>query len=133
MTDRMTAAEYRDQFGGANKMIKSKYRNVKTTVDGITFDSKREAARYCELKLMERSGEITFLELQPKFILQEGFTTDAGENIREIAYIADFSYHELSSNKAIVEDTKGVETKDFRIKRKLLLKRYPEYELRVIK
>ena len=53
----------------------SKYRNKKTELDGIAFDSKREAERYAELKLLERAGEISYLQLQPEVILQDKFVT----------------------------------------------------------
>src|SRR5690606_369436 len=67
MTEQMSAKEYRDAFAKERKP--SKYRNVRTTVDGITFDSKREAERYGELKTMEAAGVISDLELQPRFPL----------------------------------------------------------------
>ena len=67
----------------------SKYRNRKTIHDGITFDSKGEANRYCELKILERAGEISDLTLQPKFTLQESFKKN-GKTHRAITYIADF-------------------------------------------
>jgi len=67
----------------------NKYRNIKTTVDGIRFDSKREAERYSELKLLERAGIITDLKLQPKFELIPKHNGN-----RALTYIADFSYTE---------------------------------------
>lgn len=51
----------------------NKYGNIKTVIDGIKFDSKRESERYLELKLLEKAGEISDLKLQPRFILQHGF------------------------------------------------------------
>ena len=62
----------------------SKYRNKKTTVNGISFDSQKEAARFQELLLMQEAGEITGLRLQPEFTLQEAFTTLQGERVREM-------------------------------------------------
>jgi len=70
----------------------SKYGNKRTVVDGITFDSKREAQRYQELKLMEHAGEIFNLEIQPKFELIPKFTATSGENRRAVTYTADFRY-----------------------------------------
>ena len=108
----------------------NKYRNKKVQVDMYVFDSIAESRRYKELKLLERAKEITELELQPKFILQEGFKKN-GKTYRPIYYIADFKYKE--KGKTIVEDVKGVETKEFKIKHKLFEKKYPELELRIIK
>ena len=98
-----------------------KYYNKKTTVDGITFDSKKEAHRWWELKLMERAGEITELNRQQKFIL---IPSQKAQNRTEraVTYVADFCY--LEDGKLVVEDTKGFKTKDYIIKRKLMLKRY---------
>lgn len=99
------------------------------TVDGIVFDSKREAARYLELRAMERAGLISELELQPEFELQEAFTR-AGKRERAITYRADFRYRDDESGHWIVEDVKGMRTEVYRIKRKLLLHQYPEINFR---
>lgn len=107
----------------------NKYRARKTTVDGITFDSKGEARRYAELKLMERAGVIANLELQPAYVLQEAFRCPWNGAQRAIKYVADFRYAE--GGKTIVEDFKGKETEVYRIKRKMFLKRYPEIVFRV--
>lgn len=69
----------------------NKYRNKKIQVDMYVFDSIAESKRYKELKLLERAGEISELELQPKFLLQEGFKKN-GKTYRKIEYIADFMY-----------------------------------------
>ena len=94
-----------------------KYNAKKTVVDGITFDSKKEAARYVELKAMEQAGEITHLELQPKFQLQAKYKNGAGKGIREVSYIADFQYKQ--DGKVIVEDVKGVKTEVYKLKKKM--------------
>ena len=104
----------------------SKYRNIKTIVDGIKFDSKREAQRYGELKLLVKAGLITDLKLQPKFELIPKHNGN-----RALAYIADFSYAE--DGKKIVEDVKGMETKEFKIKKKLFEYFYPDLELRIVR
>lgn len=75
----------------------SKYKNIKVMVDGIKFDSKAEARRYAELKLMEDTGHIKELKLQPKFELQPKYKNNKGETIRAITYKADFSYIETHS------------------------------------
>lgn len=92
----------------------SKYGARKTIIDGITFDSKKEAARYKELKLMERGGLIQGLVLQQAFEL---VPKQPGE--RAVKYIADFVYWE--DGKPVVEDVKGKRTRDYIIKRKLML------------
>ncbi len=109
----------------------NKYKNKKTIVDNIKFDSKAEANRYIELKLLEKSGKISDLELQPKFELQEKYINNKGEKIRAITYKADFCY--LERNKIVVEDVKGVITKEFAIKKKLFEYKYKDVEFRLIK
>jgi len=101
----------------------SKYKAVKTVVDGITFASKREAKRYSELKLLERAGQIRNLELQPKFPLVVN-----GQKI--CGYIGDFSFFE--GEKRVIEDSKGVRTRAYRIKRKLLLALHPGLDHREV-
>lgn len=100
----------------------NKYGAKKTVVNGITFDSQREADRYCELMLMLRAGEIRELKLQPEFTLQEGFRTPSGEKVRAVKYIADFSYKMTidGEERTCVEDVKGVRTKDYALKKKLM-------------
>ena len=94
----------------------NKYRAVKTEVDGIVFDSKREAARYMELMLMQRAGEIKRLELQPKY--------DCIVNGRKICtYRADFRYS--TNENSIVEDVKGMKTPVYKLKKKLVEALYP--------
>lgn len=85
----------------------TKYRAVKTMIDNITFDSKREAARYCELKLLFRAGKIQQLELQPEY-----------EIVIHKKYRADFRYYE--NGELIVEDVKGIRTREYISKRKAM-------------
>lgn len=112
---------------------RSKYGAKKVTIDGEVFDSRKEANRWRELKLLERAGEIRDLKRQVKFTLIEAQREPdslgpkggikRGKIIeREAAYIADFTYYEGS--KFIVEDSKGVRTPEYILKRKLLLDRY---------
>lgn len=96
-----------------------KYRARKTEVDGIVFDSKLEARRYRELKLLEKAGEISDLQLQVKYELIPAQRLDGKVVERALNYVADFVY--LENNKWVVEDTKGVRTRDYIIKRKLML------------
>lgn len=104
----------------------SKYHNRKTTVNGITFDSKLEAARYSELLVLERGGFISALTCQPKFVLQEAFEHN-GKKERAITYVADFKYLDTDTNEWIVEDAKGKRTEVYKLKRKLFLVKYGRY------
>lgn len=102
-----------------------KFKNLKPVVDGITFDSQKEANYYCELKIQKRAGGIKDFELQPEFLLQEGFRDKNGDWHRAIKYIADFKV--LHNDGTVVYiDTKGKRTALYQVKKKLLLKRYPE-------
>ena len=109
-----------------------KYHNRKCTVTipgsvkQITFDSVKEARRFGELELMKNTGKIRNLRLQVNFTLQEGFTTAAGERVRPIVYRADFVYQEPSPTgwRTIVEDVKGVRTKEYSMKRKMMLEKF---------
>ena len=111
--------------------MRNKYNAIKTIIDGIKFDSKKEAGRYLELKELQKLEKIIIIELQPKFLLQDGFKHN-GKAIRAINYIADFSYHDISSGKLIIEDVKGIQTDVFKLKHKLFLFKYPDIILRLI-
>lgn len=108
----------------------SKYHSRKIVRDGITFDSLKEYRRFCELCLLEKAGAITDLERQVEFVLipaqREPDTIGKRGGIKKgkvieqkCSYIADFVYNE--NGKPVVEDTKGYKTKDYIIKRKLML------------
>lgn len=84
---------------------RSKYGNRRVTVDGIGFASVKEAARYGELKLLERIGEIEQLSLQPRFPLKVN-----GKLV--CTYVADFSYLDRAG-KVVVEDVKGHRTREY--------------------
>lgn len=103
-----------------------KYHNKKTLFNGIEFDSKKEAQRYSELLLLQRAGEITELQRQKKFVLIPSQRMNGKVVERECSYYADFVYREKRSGNLVVEDTKGMptRTKDYIIKRKLLLQIY---------
>jgi len=108
--------------------MKSKYGNRKTKVDGITFDSVKEANRWAELRLLERAGEIQELERQKKFILIPAQKDKNGKVIeRECSYVADFVYFADDGTgwmDMVVEDAKGMRTDVYKIKRKLMLKEH---------
>lgn len=104
-----------------------KYKNKKIVVNGIQFDSKKEAKRYQELKLLEDAGEITKLERQVKFDLLPNQKDPNGKVVeRKVQYIADFVY--MKNGKVCVEDVKGYREggayRVFVIKRKLMLYRF---------
>jgi hypothetical protein len=105
----------------------AKYHNKKTEIDGHKFDSKKEAAKYSELVLLQKAGEISDIKLQPSFLLQEGFRDKTGYKHRAITYIADFMVV-YPDGKVVVMDSKGMRTDVFKIKLKLFIKRYPDYE-----
>lgn len=115
----------------------SKYKAKKAIVDGIEFDSRKEANRYCELKLLQRAGKIQNLELQKAFELipaqREADTIGKRGGIikgkvieKAVFYRADFVYTE--NGETVVEDVKGYKGGGayavFTVKRKLLLYRY---------
>ncbi len=104
--------------------MKRKYGNRKTVIDGHAFDSKREAARYGVLKLLERTGTITDLELQPRFELIPKQRRDDGRPERACEYVADFRYTDARTGQQVIEDAKGMRTRDYIIKRKLMLQVY---------
>lgn len=104
-------------------MAYRKYHAKKTAVGGVIFDSRKEAGRYMQIKLLEQAGEISQLRLQPRYELQEKFTWN-GETIRKIEYVADFEYIDMRTGETVVEDVKGYKTDVYQIKRKLFLKRY---------
>jgi hypothetical protein len=116
----------------------NKYKAIKCTVNGIEFDSRKEARRYQELLLLERAGVIQNLQLQERFLLipsqfetiptGEYYKTGSKKGIaktkevcieKAVVYVADFTY--IQDGKKVVEDTKGIKTKDYIIKRKLML------------
>jgi hypothetical protein len=97
----------------------NKYHSRKITVDGEVFDSQKEYKRFCLLSLLERAGEITNLQRQVKYELIPSQRIDGKVVERPCTYIADFVYQQ--DGKTVVEDTKGFRTKDYIIKRKLML------------
>lgn len=119
--------------------MRNKYYSKKISADGMIFDSKKEFKRWNELRLLEKSGQIRDLKRQVKFVLipaqREPDTRGPKGGIkpgrlleREVAYIADFTYvenlpfaGEADTGVLVVEDTKGMRTKDYIIKRKLML------------
>lgn len=111
-----------------------KYHNTKTVADGIKFDSKLEAERYAQLKILERAGVIRDLELQPSFELLPSFRKN-GKTWRKTVYKADFRYILADGDRIIIEDVKGstaVITDVFRLKQKLFEYKYPELSIKIV-
>lgn len=125
----------------------NKYNSRKVKIDGILFDSRKEAARYRELMLLQRAGKISGLQLQVRFELLPAQYAESKEVYirgpkkgqpkqgrcieQSVVYVADFVYTE--NGRLIVEDTKGMRTKDYILKRKLFRWKYGrEYEFREV-
>lgn len=102
----------------------NKFHAKKTEVDGITFDSKREADFYCQLKILQRAGEVKSFSMQVPFVLIPTFK-HLGKTIRGVKYIADFVVKYADGHEEVV-DVKGMKTKDYIIKQKMLLSKYPD-------
>ena len=116
--------------------MKNKYHNKKINVNGIVYDSKKEYRRHQELSLLERVGTIQALERQVKYVLipaqyetyarygKKGQRLKDGKRLleKECSYIADFVY--IEDGKPVIEDTKGFKTKDYILKRKMMLHFY---------
>jgi hypothetical protein len=115
---RIPAKEYRKM--ATNK--RTKYGNQITIIDGISFDSKAEAKYYEQLKWLKQGKRIKGFKLQPRYILQDGFVKN-GKKYRKIEYVADFEVHKLDGTIEVI-DIKGVETKEFTLKRKLFEAKY---------
>ena len=110
----------------------SKYHSKKTVVDGMVFDSLKESRRYGVLKALEKAGEISGLKRQVEFLLipeqREPDTIGKRGGVhkgklieRKCSYVADFVYMRNQDHELVVEDTKGIRTHDYIIKRKLML------------
>lgn len=97
--------------------MRNKFNAKKTTVDGIEFDSAKEAKRYTKLRDMEQAGEIEGLRLQVPFELLPSFECE-GVKYRGMKYIADFVYYR--NGVRVVEDVKGVKTPEYKLKKKLM-------------
>lgn len=128
-------AETIQGLGSKGKVAKkaSKYKNRKVECNGVQYDSKKEAARGAVLELKQRAGEVSELKRQVKFILQDSFkipskkTKQGFETIKEITYIADFTY--FMGGEFYIEDVKGYKTPEYKIKAKMLRKKIADGEI----
>lgn len=108
---RLTAKQFRAM--NETPMKRPKYGNRKTTVDGIEFDSKAEAAYYCNLKVRERAGEVSNVQLQPRFM----FVVDG---VLVTTYKPDFQFFDAVEKRTRVVDVKGFRVRDLSTKLKLM-------------
>lgn len=126
-----------DKLVDIEQAKQKKYKNVKTErtmPNGKTyvFDSRKEANRYDELSILRKAGKIRKLRLQEQFTLQESYIDENGERVRAIKYVADFTYERPTEPDCngevhwikVVEDTKGVRTDKYKIKKKLMQDRF---------
>lgn len=111
---------------------RNKYGNTKIRANGEVFDSKKEYQRFCELSLLEKAGAIAELQRQVKYVLIPAQREPDREGPRggkikgkliekEVSYVADFVYHDLGNDEIVVEDTKGMRTDTYIVKRKMML------------
>lgn len=110
MADTISAEEYRAL---TSEPKRSKYGNRKTVIDGIRFDSKREAEYYAELKLREKAGEVFEVEMQRPFAIVIN-----GQLV--CTYKSDFHFYDAIAKRRRVVDTKGFATPEFKLKKKLM-------------
>jgi Protein of unknown function (DUF1064) len=120
MQSKITVDQLRKNLGTTSKP--NKFRNRKTVVDGITFDSKAEATRYKQLKSLEGNGKIKMLARQVPFVWTVAYSVDDRQWTQKQKYIADFVY--IENEQKVVEDVKGFLTAEYRRKRKIMAKLY---------
>lgn len=119
----MRIKELPGKYQGQARQKYSKYRSKKTEYDGRTFDSRKEAQRYAELKMLQKAGEISGLECQKPYELIPTQRDATGKLLeRKTTYIADFVY--TRDGKTVVEDVKGFRTPEYKLKRKMMLYKY---------
>jgi len=110
---------------GKRKPARRKYRNQPTNIDGIRFDSKREAKRYAELLTLQKARMISGLKTQPRFPIEIGgvivrHVSQRGATGVQVVYVADFQYRDLETGKTVIEDSKGVRTEGFKLKKAMM-------------
>ena len=128
-------AEIIQGLGSRAKVAKntSKYKNKKVVRGGIKYDSGKEAKRALDLEIKQRKGEVSELKRQVRFVLQDSFkmpskkTKQGFETIKEIAYVADFTY--FMGGQFYIEDVKGYKTPEYKIKAKMLRKKIADGEI----
>ena len=111
-------------------MSYNKFKNKKTEIDGIKFDSEMESHYYLYLKELKEEGVVVDFELQPTFIKQEGFIKDS-KKIRPITYKADIKDTYIAGHIEVI-DVKGKMTEEFKLKRKMLLYKYRDINFKCV-
>ena len=125
----MTSAEFRRRFiTHEPEPKKNKYHAVKTEVNGVIYDSKKESRRGQYLETLQKFGKIKELERQKRFQLIEPFNYH-GKKYQGVTWVADFYYFDNEKGKYIAEDVKSKITRkkaEYRIKIKLFMLKYPK-------
>lgn len=111
-------------------MAFNKFGNKKTTIDGITFDSRMESKFYEFAKQLKADGKIKDFEMQKAYEIFPAFKKN-GKSWRRIDYVADFVIYHFDGRIEVI-DVKGVETDVFKIKHKLFEYKYPDLELQTV-
>lgn len=110
--------------------VKNKYRNTKTLIDGIKFDSRDEAAFYKYLQCQKADGEIKGFELQPKYELQSKFRDKDGKTYQSITYSPDYLIYHLDGSIELIDvKTVGTATQQGEMRRKMFIYKYPDLKL----
>ena len=109
-------------------MSYNKYHAKRTELDGITFDSKKEADRYAILKILEKGNLIKQLELQKRFLIVPSIANNFGQKEKAAYYVADFYYFDNEKGHYVAEDVKGIRTPLYKLKRKLFIWNNPTIE-----
>lgn len=128
---RNTGKEPPAEFQTSTTPKRDKYGRRKKTLDGIEFDSTVEAEAYRIMKLWFAGGATLGFELQPAFILQDGFRDTGGKWRRAVKYVADFRFIRVTDGVTVVVDAKGFKTPAFRIKEKLFRQKFPNLDLQI--
>lgn len=110
---------------------KNKYNALKTEINGIVFDSKKEANYYSYLLALKEQGKIDNIKMQVEYLLQPAFIRENGEKVKNIKYYADFVVTYKNGTTEVI-DVKGRRTKEYSIKRKMLLDRYPNINFKEV-
>ena len=121
MTTHLSKDVYEKLVGKSIDIKQNKYKNKKIEYDGILWDSKKEMSYYIKFKLMEKSGEISELKRQVKYELQPKYQFK-GKSIRQILYIADFTYKKNGIIHVI--DVKGYRNEIYKLKKKIFEYKY---------
>lgn len=116
MIEKLSTQDYLNLFHNVKPKKRNKFNATKVKCDGITFDSRREYQRYGELKLLQMGGEISDLEVHVKYDFP--LRTEKG---KFFSYEADFRYLDNATGEIVVEDSKGMVTQIYKLKKSLMM------------